>query len=59
MKDTLPYGNIVKPFSENDLKVNIELALFKYSTENAKNSYTKESLESQLDGQGVRYLNRV
>ncbi len=48
VKDTLPYGYIVKPFSENDLKVNIELALFKHSMENAKISYTKESLESKL-----------
>lgn len=48
VKDTLPYGYIVKPFNENDLKVNIELALFKHSMENAKALYTKESLESKL-----------
>lgn len=47
-KDTLPYGYIVKPFNENDLKVNIELALFKHSIENAKSSFTKVSLESKL-----------
>lgn len=48
VKDTLPYGYIVKPFSENDLKVNIELALFKHSMENAKISYTKDSIEKKL-----------
>lgn len=47
-KDTLPYAYIVKPFSENDLKVNIELALFKHNMENAEICYTKESLESKL-----------
>lgn len=48
-KDTLPYGYIVKPFTDNDLKVNIELAIFKFSMENAKSSFTKESVESKLD----------
>ena len=48
VKDTLPYGYIVKPFNENDLKVNIELALHKFSVENAASSFSKGSLESKL-----------
>lgn len=48
VKDTLPYGYIVKPFNEKDLKVNIELALYKFNMENAKSCYTKGSLENKL-----------
>jgi len=47
-KDTIPYGYIVKPFNENDLKVNIELALFKHESESAKASFSKDSLEKKL-----------
>lgn len=55
VKDTLPYGYIVKPFNENDLKVNIELALFKFGTEQAKRSFTKGSLERKLN---VNFTNK-
>jgi len=48
VKDTMPYGYIVKPFNENDLKVNIELALHKFSMENEALSFSKGSLESKL-----------
>lgn len=48
VKETLPYGYVVKPFTENDLRSAIELALFKYSTENRPSFPTKENLESEL-----------
>lgn len=33
VKRTLPYGYIVKPFTDNDLRTTIELALFKFQEE--------------------------
>lgn len=33
-KKTLPYGYIVKPFNEKDLLSTLEMALFRYATEN-------------------------
>lgn len=48
VKETSPYGYIVKPFNENDLKVNIELALYKYSTEEKQEDFNKEYLEQKL-----------
>lgn len=47
-KASMPYGYIVKPFSEDDLRVNVELALFKWSQEQAVNSFSKPSLEARL-----------
>ena len=41
VKDTMPYGYILKPFNEHDLKVNIELALHKFDSENEKNQFSK------------------
>ncbi len=35
VKPTMPYGYIVKPFTDKDLKSNIELALFKYAQDAA------------------------
>jgi len=34
VKETMPYGYIVKPFTESNLKSNIELALHKFEMEN-------------------------
>jgi len=34
VKETMPYGYIVKPFNEDDLRSNIELAIFKFQSEN-------------------------
>jgi len=48
VKDTLPYGYIVKPFNENDLKVNIELALFKHNTEKKYKAFSKLGIETKL-----------
>jgi len=48
VKDLMPYGYIVKPFNEHDLKVNIELALHKYEQETQTQSFTKCSIEGKL-----------
>lgn len=45
---TIPYGYIVKPFNENDLKVNIKLALSKYNSEQGKREFTKEYAEDRI-----------
>lgn len=43
--ETSPYGYILKPFNENDLKVNIELAMHKYYASNIENIWSKEFVE--------------
>lgn len=48
VKETLPYGYIVKPFDETDLKVAIELALYKFSMESEAVIFSKESIESKF-----------
>lgn len=48
VKETLPYGYIVKPFTESDLRSTIELALFKFQSENEDPFPSKEKLESKL-----------
>ncbi len=40
-KETLPYGYIVKPFNQFDLKVNIDIALHKFRSENNKKDISK------------------
>ncbi len=49
VKETLPYGYVVKPFTESDLRSAIEIALFKYSAENQPAFPTKEKLESKFN----------
>ena len=49
VKETLPYGYIVKPFTDNDLRSTIELALFKYESENQDPFPSKEKLDKKLD----------
>lgn len=34
VKETIPYGYVIKPFSDDDLRINIELALAKFESEN-------------------------
>ncbi|MBU4534413.1 MAG: response regulator [Euryarchaeota archaeon] len=49
-KKTEPYGYILKPFQEQDLKVNIELALYKHEAKKNKMYYLKErALNRQLE----------
>jgi len=48
VKNTMPYGYIVKPFNENDLKVNIELALHKHNAELREEEWSKAFLEEKL-----------
>lgn len=48
VKETLPYGFIVKPFTENDLRSSIELALFKFESEFQGIFPKKEKLEEKL-----------
>lgn len=40
-KNTLPYGYIVKPFNALDLKVNIDIALHKFNSENEKRTLSR------------------
>lgn len=51
-KETLPYGYIVKPFNQFDLKVNIDIALHKFKSENNKKdlskSYINETFQLEL-----------
>jgi len=49
VKETFPYGYIVKPFTKNDLLTNIELALHKFNSENTDLFPKKELLEKKLD----------
>ncbi len=55
VKETMPYGYILKPFSENDLKVNIELALSRYRDDQNKMVFSKEKIEKKLK---VKLTNR-
>ncbi len=48
VKETMPYGYILKPFSENDLKVNIELALNRCREDQNKKVFSKEYIEKKL-----------
>ncbi|WP_194776968.1 response regulator transcription factor [Pararhodonellum marinum] len=45
-KDTLPYGYIVKPFNETDLKVSIELAIHKFQTERMETDFSQAYIKS-------------
>lgn len=49
VKETLPYGYIVKPFTESDLRSAIELALFKFKSENHQGFPSKERIEQHLN----------
>jgi len=49
VKETLPYGYIVKPFDETDLKVAIELALYKFSMETADIQFDKSTVEKKFN----------
>lgn len=50
VKETSPYGYIVKPFNQDDLRVNIELALFKFNSNASNNGdLTKEQIEAKLN----------
>lgn len=48
VKDTMPYGYVVKPFNENDLKVNIALALHKHNEEVKAKSFDRMEIETRL-----------
>ena len=50
VKPTMPYGYIVKPFTDKDLKSNIELALFKFSQEQKDVFPALEALNKNLLG---------
>jgi len=41
-KATEPYGYILKPFSVNDLRITVEMALYKHSMDMEKEKLTKE-----------------
>ena len=49
VKSTLPYGYIVKPFTENEIRSNIELALSKFAAEQEGLFPTKEKLEQKIN----------
>lgn len=48
VKETLPYGYIVKPFTQNDLRSAIELALFKFQSDNTPAFPSKEKIEAKF-----------
>lgn len=48
VKDTLPYGYVVKPFNDNDLLSAIELALHKYATEQGPLLPSREVINQRL-----------
>ncbi|OAV43997.1 response regulator transcription factor [Lewinella sp. 4G2] len=48
LRDTLPYGYIVKPFNESDLYTTIEIALDKFKAEHQPSFPSREALNSQL-----------
>ena len=48
VQETLPYGYIVKPFSEKNLKSNIQLALYKFDQEQKQGIPTFEELNAKL-----------
>lgn len=47
-KHTLPYGYIVKPFNERELKATIEIALFRFSNENLNEIPSIELINSKI-----------
>ena len=49
VKETMPYGYIVKPFNEKDLLSTIELALHKFDSERSSSDKTKAQLESDYN----------
>jgi len=49
VKDTMPYGYIVKPFNENVIKVNVELALHKFESEQEKVQFSKSYINKKLN----------
>lgn len=47
VKETNPYGYIVKPFTESDLRVNIELAIRQYHLRNPSSDITIEIVQQK------------
>lgn len=48
VQELMPYGYILKPFSDADLKVNIQLALHKFQAEIAEVEFTHQYAENFL-----------
>lgn len=48
-KPTMPYGYIVKPFKDRDLLTSIELAMYRFSTENNTAPIIKENVEQKFN----------
>jgi DNA-binding NarL/FixJ family response regulator len=47
-KHTLPYGYIVKPFSESELKITIEIAIFRFQNEMDRAIPSREKINAIL-----------
>ncbi len=47
-KHTLPYGYILKPFSEKELKASIEIALFRYENDSSGDLPPIESINQKI-----------
>ncbi|MBK8820665.1 MAG: response regulator transcription factor [Saprospiraceae bacterium] len=45
---TMPYGYIVKPFKDRDIITSIELAMFRFASENNTTSLDKTSIENRF-----------
>ena len=48
VKRTMPYGYIVKPFNENDLRTAIELALYRFRMQQPQQLPSQDDLNQQL-----------
>lgn len=61
VKETIPYGYIVKPFSDDDLRINIELALAKFDSENKTLDREKlmQQYSIQLGNSEFKVLNEL
>lgn len=61
--DTKPYGYIVKPFDENDLKTSIAVALHNYKTEYQSTAFSREQLNkycnSPLSGKEYKIVSNL
>ena len=48
-KQSMPYGYIVKPFTANDIKSNLEIALFKHSTEQVSSFPSLQQINDPIE----------
>lgn len=47
VKPTMPYGYIVKPFKDRDIVTSIEMAMYRFASENNTTQIVKENIEQK------------